>query len=168
VQDCPAAANPPSTGVVIYIVAHQDTISGPDKPSPDGSQDPDGPDAPERPHDPVGPDAPEDSPVPDGANVSDDHDDASVPDDTGPADDGESADGIDHSGDPDPAATDSAADESAGLDGHPPPMFAKPWREGNPQPTATSMPSHGRTGQRVRPTSNAHGENTIGSRRSGP
>ncbi|MGH7292814.1 MAG: DUF222 domain-containing protein, partial [Myxococcota bacterium] len=103
VQDCPAAANPPSTGVVIYIVAHQDTISGP--PIPDGPQDPDGPDA------------PEDSPAPDDAESPDDHDDASVPDDSGSA------------GDPDRAAADSSADECAGLDGHPPPMFSKPLRE---------------------------------------
>ncbi|MGH3583552.1 MAG: DUF222 domain-containing protein, partial [Mycobacterium sp.] len=146
--DCPAAANPPSTGVVIYIVAHQDTISGPAEPPPATPHDPD------TPHDldgPDGPDAPEnslvtdgandsdDSPAPDDAESPDDHDDSSVTDDAGSADDGGSAHGAGHSGDPDRAAadrtandhtaTDSATDECAGLDGHPPPMFSKPLRE---------------------------------------
>ncbi|MGH3584602.1 MAG: DUF222 domain-containing protein, partial [Mycobacterium sp.] len=102
VEDCPAAANPPSTGMVIYIVAHQDTITGPVEPPRDAPQ---------------GPDAPEDSPVTDGANDSDDSDgpaDRSTPDDAAATDS---------------AATDSAAAECAGLDGRPQTMFSKPSRE---------------------------------------
>ena len=40
-NDCPAALNPPSTGVIVYVVAHHDTITGattppaPDAPQPD-------------------------------------------------------------------------------------------------------------------------------------
>jgi hypothetical protein len=30
--DCPAALNPPSTGVVVYVIAHQDTLDGTDVP----------------------------------------------------------------------------------------------------------------------------------------
>ncbi|MGH3584173.1 MAG: DUF222 domain-containing protein, partial [Mycobacterium sp.] len=136
--DCPAAEIPPSTGVVIYIVAHHDTITGPAEPPPDGSHDPDdspAPDDADNPDEPDGPDAPEDSPVPDGANDSDDHADRSTPDDAGSAGDSGSADGAGHSGDPDRASpdhtttSDRAADECAGLDGHPPPLFSKPLRE---------------------------------------
>ncbi|MGH3642609.1 MAG: DUF222 domain-containing protein, partial [Mycobacterium sp.] len=112
VQDCPAAEIPPSTGVVIYVVAHQDTITEP--PTTDTPHDPDGPeDSPV----PDGANDSEDSPAPDDAESPDDHDDASVPDDAGPADD------------PERAATDSAADECPGLDGHPLPLFSKPLRE---------------------------------------
>ncbi len=48
-DDCPAADSPPSSGVVIHVVAHQDTIAGPM---------PDGPpaDSPLRPRDSVDPD----------------------------------------------------------------------------------------------------------------
>jgi hypothetical protein len=170
VEDCPAGEIPPSTGVVIYIVAHQDTITGPAEPSPDTTHDPDGP------QDPDGPDVPEDSPVSDGANDSDDSpalDDRSTPDDADSPDDHDDQaapdDGSDHSGDPDRAAcdratndhtatdratddgtaTDSAAAECAGLDGHPPPLFSKPFREltwadltkSDPGPPATIRPA---------------------------
>ncbi len=77
-EDCPAADNPPSTGVVIHLIAHHDTITGP--------ADPDGPR-------PV-PDAPEDPDMPDDSD------------------------------DPD-----TVADECAGLDGIPPPMFTTPLHE---------------------------------------
>jgi hypothetical protein len=106
VEDCPAAANPPSTGVVIYIVAHQDTISGPAEPSPDA------------PHDPQDPDTPEDSPVTDGANDSDDADSPGDPDRAA----------CDRTAN-DHTATDSAVAECAGLDDRPSPMFSKPWSE---------------------------------------
>ncbi|MGH3644656.1 MAG: DUF222 domain-containing protein, partial [Mycobacterium sp.] len=174
--DCPAGEIPPSTGVVIYVVAHQDTISGPAEPSSDGSHDPDSPGAPDSPDDPDapdspdGPDAPEDSPVPDGANDSedspapddaespDDHDDASVPDDAGPADDPERAardrTASDHT------AADSAADECAGLDGHPPPMFSKPLRELTWTDLATPEPGHPAT---IRPAAMMGGQFLPGS-----
>jgi hypothetical protein len=140
--DCPAGEIPPSTGVVIYIVAHQDTITGPAQPPPNSPHDPNGP------QDPDSPDAPDDSPVPDDANDSADPADPSTPGDVDDPNDHDgqavtdeagSADGSGHSGEPDRAAcdrtannhtaSDSAAAECAGLDGHPPPLFSKPLRE---------------------------------------
>ncbi|MCV7134576.1 DUF222 domain-containing protein [Mycobacterium hodleri] len=38
-EDCPAAQNPPSTGVVVYVIASQDTLAEPPAPEPEGSDD---------------------------------------------------------------------------------------------------------------------------------
>jgi hypothetical protein len=36
-DDCPAPNNPASTGVVVYVIAHHDTITGPDAPTPEAA-----------------------------------------------------------------------------------------------------------------------------------
>lgn len=68
--DCPAAANPPSSGVIIHLIAHHDTLteiahSKPDGPSPD---EPDGP-SPDEPNGPSPQPEPEPEPA-DGAAPS--------------------------------------------------------------------------------------------------
>ncbi|TPG33632.1 HNH endonuclease signature motif containing protein [Mycolicibacterium hodleri] len=68
-EDCDAAQNPPSTGVIIHLIAHHDTTTGtgghgvPDLPGPDAPADPDAPDGSD------GSDAPADPPVPDAADT---------------------------------------------------------------------------------------------------
>jgi hypothetical protein len=52
-EDCPAGGNPPATGVVIYVIAHENTVTTPDAPPPPPV--PDVPDVPDEPA-PVGSD----------------------------------------------------------------------------------------------------------------
>ncbi|KQY09014.1 hypothetical protein ASD37_00510 [Mycobacterium sp. Root135] len=108
-DDCPAGENPPSTGVVVYVITSTDTLREPEAPAPP-------PPAPE----PTVPDVPPpDGPV------------------KGPGDAPEGAEDV-VSGSaihPSDAAAQSEsrvgipADERTALDGEPPAMFTKPLRE---------------------------------------
>jgi hypothetical protein len=109
-EDCPAGENPPSTGVVVYVIAHADTLTPPPAPAP--PPPPDVPDVPDEPA-PVGSD--------DDALDTDDTDeivDTATSNEAAPLH--ESSDG---------SATPAPAVECAALDGEPPAMFTKPLRE---------------------------------------
>jgi Domain of unknown function (DUF222) len=145
-QDCAAAQNPPSTGVVIYLVAHQDTITGPLAPA-----NTDGPKAPDGPDDSAGRGGsagPNDAPPRDDFGSAEPLDEskgvadalvADPTDDPTPADERDRIDraAAQRSGDSgrtpdDRAAADRGADpadDCAGLNGLPPPMFTKPLHE---------------------------------------
>ena len=110
-DDCPAALNPPSTGVIIHLIAHPDTL----QPPPAAEPEPTPPRPPET-----------DGPAGD------------VGEDRGPDEAEPSGDAAEDAGDTPPAAeapppriavTVSPEQECAALDGVPPPMFSKPLRE---------------------------------------
>ncbi|GAB7069709.1 DUF222 domain-containing protein [Mycobacterium hodleri] len=100
-EDCPAGENPPSTGVVVYVIASQDTLTLDERPAP----------APPAP--PLPPSAP----------------DVSAPDHT-VADEAAIADeAVAEQESADTPASPAPAAERTALDGEPPAMFAKPLRE---------------------------------------
>ena len=105
---CPAAAEPPPSGVVIHVVAHHDTIH------PKASTNDDGGETGHTAHLPSG--SGDDVPGNDGSGVD--------------------GSGVDGATDPglEPASADAAGetperDEYTALDGMPPPLFSKPLRE---------------------------------------
>ncbi|TPG29896.1 HNH endonuclease signature motif containing protein, partial [Mycolicibacterium hodleri] len=101
--DCDAAQNPPSTGVIIHLIAHHDTTTGTGGLPADPNGTPT-PDVPTHPH------------VPDDPDTVDD------PDAGGDTDGAENADSRHPAADP-------AAEECAGLDGVGPAMFTRPLGE---------------------------------------
>ena len=106
-SDCPAGENPPSTGVVVYVIAGADTLD--ERPTP--------PPAPPSPPPPIVPNVrPPDEPVHEGS-------DDAAPDGTDSSHDvaphAESRNGL-------PA---EPADERTALDGDAPAMFTKPLRD---------------------------------------
>jgi hypothetical protein len=66
-EDCPAADTPPSSGVVVYVIAHQDTIDGISTPVPEGPHTDNG----DEPHSPP-PDADEEGCTDANSTVDDD------------------------------------------------------------------------------------------------
>ena len=119
-EQCPAALVPPSTGVVVYVIAHQDTLDGTGGPG--GWDDAPQPNAPV--HDPT-PDAPPQSQA-----------------DTEPVDDTAVDDTSDEAG---PATTDrdhTSISESADLDGVPPRRFAQPLHQLTLTEALTPPPGH--------------------------
>ncbi|GAB7066595.1 hypothetical protein JCM12141A_08840 [Mycolicibacterium hodleri] len=129
-DDCPAADNPPSTGVVVYVIASQDTLDQRPTPTPDGTDDgPDGEANTENSAD-AGEDsesldeaaAPPESPSPPPTvdeRIADAED--AGPDDLANAN--EAAAPQDSAPSPAPVA------ERTALDGEPPATFTKPLRE---------------------------------------
>jgi len=108
-DDCPASENPPSTGVVVYVIASAGTL---DEPAP--------PPAPPSPA--PTPDAPTvDSPAPD-----DLHEDDAAAENTELEDAADASDNLTTS---DAAAEVDTSNERTALDGEPPAMFTKPLRE---------------------------------------
>ncbi|TQR84866.1 DUF222 domain-containing protein [Mycobacterium hodleri] len=110
--DCPAGENPPSTGVVVYVIAHQDTVD--ERPAP-----------------------PSPAPAPDLPDVPDPADDVSPGENAEPSgtcegsesdSDERSSNVVTQSESRDRTAN-KPADERAALDGEPPAMFAGPLRE---------------------------------------
>ena len=106
-EDCPAAQNPPSTGVVVYVIASADTID--ERPAP-----------PPPPSAPPSPTPTADSPPPDDPRDDDEDDDAEHT---------EPEDFSDDSTTSNAAAAVDPSKERTSLDGEPPAMFAKPLRE---------------------------------------
>ena len=133
--DCPAAAEPPPSGVVIYVVAHHDTIHGEASTNDDGGEKV------------YTAKSPSDSEAP--ADRAGDDDSATNPgSEQAPAD----------------AASQAGHEECTALDGMPPPLFSKPLRELTltealilppPGPVATIRPAALMGGQFV-PGSIAH------------
>ena len=103
-EDCEAATNPPSTGVIIHLIAHHDTLTGTSGQG-DPSPTPDTPDLPGTPDTPDSEGTPRPD-VPSGAKAS-------------PALEVPAG----------PVAADPAAEECARLDGVAPPMFTRPLAE---------------------------------------
>ncbi|TQR87264.1 DUF222 domain-containing protein [Mycobacterium hodleri] len=111
-EDCPAGENPPSTGVVVYVIAHQDTVD--ERPAP-----------------------PSPAPAPDLPDVPDPADDVSPGENAEPSGtcEGSESDSDERSSNvvTQPESRDRTAnkpaDERASLDGEPPAMFARPLRE---------------------------------------
>ena len=123
-EQWPAARAPPSTGVVVYDIAHQDTL--------DGTSGPGESDAPV-------PDLPVDEPTPTELLNDPTHD--------APAQSGSDPEPIDDT----PVDTASTpTDECATLDGDPPPRFAKPLHELTPDRSAhpTTGPARPHTARR--------------------
>jgi len=121
-DDCTAAQNPPATGVVVYVIASQDTLAGPT-----GAPEPPAP-RPETPAPP--PEAPSESPdvEPEIADECAESGDANAP----------TADYVDAPSEPNgptpqketqPTRPTPLADECAALDGEQPPLFDKPLRD---------------------------------------
>ena len=110
-EECPAGENPPSTGVVVYVIAHADTLAPPAAPEP-----PPPPPVPDRPVDVSSDDD-------DGC-----HDHESAEDVEGATDDSVILDDAvahhDSTGEPP-----TPAGERTALDGKPPAMFSTPLRE---------------------------------------
>ena len=103
-DDCPASENPPSTGVIVYVIASADTVREPEAPAP----------------------PPPDAPMPDSPAPDDVRDD-----DTENAD---SEDTFDDAANLNTAvvqhdSTDRPTDERSALDGDAPAMFTKPLHE---------------------------------------
>ncbi|GAB7067990.1 DUF222 domain-containing protein [Mycobacterium hodleri] len=117
-EDCPAAHNPPSTGVVVYVIAHQDTLD--ERPTPPAAPQPPVPASP----------APG-SPTDDGGCNGDEH--TETAEDTDSADDSatvnDAATANQAAAADESADTPAPADERTALDGEPPAMFTKPLRE---------------------------------------
>ncbi|TQR82465.1 DUF222 domain-containing protein, partial [Mycobacterium hodleri] len=108
-DDCPAGENPPSTGVVVYVITHQDTISEPPAPPP-----------------------PPDVPSPDGPAHEGSDGAPSGEQDADTDDAAQSADLDDAGAEQESSARPEAqvrSNECTALDGEPPAMFAKPLRE---------------------------------------
>ncbi|MCW2518791.1 MAG: hypothetical protein JWR46_1410, partial [Mycobacterium sp.] len=111
--DCPAAANPPPNGVIVYVVAHQDTIT-----TPPGSGQLHQPQAP----------TPSDPPAPDESQAVEEVNDSAAQNSSRANGADEPADEPDAESDTTPAGGEPV-DECAGLDGVAPPRFTKPLRE---------------------------------------
>ncbi|MCV7420802.1 DUF222 domain-containing protein [Mycobacterium yunnanensis] len=105
-DDCSAAQNPPATGVVVYVIASQETLADPDPdPAPRSEPLASKPESPAPPPELVAEDTAEDA---DAAPTSD----AAAP-----------------QSDSRPATPSPSTDERAALDGEQPPLFDKPLRE---------------------------------------
>jgi len=110
-EDCPAGESPPSTGVVVYVIASADTLREPEAPAPP----------------PPTPDIPN-VPPPDGPAHA-------GPDDAADGAEDAVSDSVERSNDAGPHAESRGnllsepADERTALDGEPPAMFTQPLRE---------------------------------------
>jgi len=136
-EDCTAAQNPPATGVVVYVIASQETLEerpapepAPPAPQPTPDSGPDGPDGSNGVDD-----CAEDAEDAEGACVDETTDHSANPNEA--AAQRESTDipaNPDRSNQPaphpeSPENTPTPANERTALDGEPPPMFTKPLRE---------------------------------------
>ncbi|MEU0496286.1 DUF222 domain-containing protein [Mycobacterium sp. NPDC006124] len=113
-DDCPAAQTPPASGVVVYVIASEETLADPEPETP--APPPPTPPAPETPAPPA-PETPAPPPEVPAAEAAPEPDAASEHDPAAPHDDSR------------PTTTPTPADESAALDGHHPPLFDKPLRD---------------------------------------
>ncbi|KAA0092307.1 HNH endonuclease [Mycolicibacterium sp. P1-18] len=110
-EDCPAGENPPSTGVVVYVIASADTIAKPETPAP----------LPPEPE----PTEPEPADAADATDVND----AVAQDEADPADPAIPLTFNEAAPQPGSSILPTPADERTALDGGAPTMFAKPLRE---------------------------------------
>ncbi|MCV7131839.1 DUF222 domain-containing protein [Mycobacterium hodleri] len=119
-EDCPAGENPPSTGVVVFVIASQDTLTLDERPAPESPAPPLPPPVPATP----APGSPTDDRGCTGDGQTETAEDIDAADDAATVDQAaaeqESADT--------PASPAPAAERTA-LDGEPPAMFTKPLRE---------------------------------------
>jgi len=110
-EECTAAQNPPATGVVVYVIASEDTLSDPAPESERPAPKPETP-APRREN--------EGPPDTDGS-AGDDAEDTNLK--------AQEADDAAAQGESQPTTLDSPAGERAALDGEPPRLFDKPLRD---------------------------------------
>ncbi len=136
---CPADEIPPSTGVVVYVITHQDTLDetrgpgGSESPQPDGPVEDPSPDTP--PHSETNPEPVDDTPVDDATDDTDSDTADSTIDDTASGDTAGSASAR-------AEAARTPTGECANLDGDPPRWFLKPLHELTLVEALTPPPGH--------------------------
>jgi len=140
-EDCTAADNPPATGVVVYVIASQETLEerpapepAPPAPQPTPDRDPDGPDGSNGVDDCEDAEDAEDA---EGACVDETTDHSANPNEAAaqrestdiPANPDRANDSATQSESPENNGSGAPANERTALDGEAPPMFSKPLRE---------------------------------------